>query len=174
MRHHFVPRSMPAIGSPREKESGGGGRSSTKAIAGRSARETQCGLPKSCVVPLKCLERRESTELIIGSDQKRQRRPGALQAELSENFGQTRYDPIVRELASGIDVIRAARNGEQLPFAPTLIHRLARDPEEFGDIADWQGAACVFQQFDLLFSTPRNQCGQRIEVLNRTAPPGII
>src|SRR5260370_36887804 len=165
MRHHFVPRSMPAIGNPREKESGGGGRSSTKAIAGRGARETQCGLPKSRVVPLKCLERRESTELIIGSDQKRQRRPGALQAELSENLGQTGYDPIVRELASGIDVIRAARNGEQLPFAPTLIHPLARDPEEVGDISDWKGPSWAFQQFDLLFSTPRTRCGHAIAVL---------
>src|SRR5260370_37229690 len=100
MRHHFVPRSVPAIGSPREKESGGGGRSSTKAIAGRSARETQCGLPKPCVVPLKCLERRESTELIIGSDQKRQRRPGALHAELSDHLRQTGNDPIVRQPAN--------------------------------------------------------------------------
>src|SRR6266849_5722115 len=114
MRHHVVPRSMSAIGSPPWNESGGGGCSSTKAITGRSARKAKGAFLESRVLLLERFERRERPQLIIGSDQKRQHSPGALLAKLPENLGEPWYDLTVREPASGIDVIGATRDSEQL------------------------------------------------------------
>src|ERR1700722_4923116 len=112
MRHHVAPRSMSAIGSPPWNESGGGGCSSTKAITGRSTRKAKGAFLESRVLPLERLERRERSELIIGSDQKRQHRPGALRAKLPENLRQPWYDLTVLEPASRIDVIGTTRDSE--------------------------------------------------------------
>ena len=58
--------------------------------------------------------------MIIGSNQKRQRRPGALLPELPENVSQTRYDPIVRELASDAQLLLVTHNKKTMELAQRM------------------------------------------------------